>query len=76
MILNFMNRLAAGTLVSIDPDEMSIGNARVQIHKYDSLARCVFLEGLVKCCLVKDGKLRRYVMGNLIEVNITLMDIG
>ncbi|CAG8512982.1 2272_t:CDS:10 [Paraglomus brasilianum] len=67
MILNFMNRLAAGTLVSIDPDEMSIGNARVQIHKYDSLARCVFLEGLVKCCLVKDGKLRRYVMGNLIE---------
>ncbi|CAG8491541.1 9632_t:CDS:10 [Paraglomus occultum] len=57
----------AGTLVSIDPDEMSIGNARVQIHKYDSLARCVFLEGLVKCCLVKDGKLRRYVMGNLIE---------
>ncbi|CAI2174454.1 19165_t:CDS:10 [Funneliformis geosporum] len=66
MVNGFLARLAAGTLVSIDPDEMLIGNARVQINKYDSLARCIFLEGLVKCLLVKDVQLRKYIMENLI----------
>ncbi|CAG8705887.1 2454_t:CDS:2, partial [Gigaspora rosea] len=55
----FLERLAAGTLVSID-DEMSIPNSKVQIHKYDTLARCIFLEGLIKCLLVKDVQLRKY----------------
>ncbi|RIA93880.1 hypothetical protein C1645_873837 [Glomus cerebriforme] len=67
MVDGFLARLAAGTLVSIDPDEMLIGNARVQINKYDSLARCIFLEGLVKCLLVKDVQLCKYIMENLIE---------
>ncbi|CAG8564091.1 484_t:CDS:10 [Funneliformis caledonium] len=66
MVNGFLARLAAGTLISIDPDEMLIGNARVQINKYDSLARCIFLEGLVKCLLVKDVQLRKYIMENLI----------
>ncbi|CAG8443207.1 2888_t:CDS:10 [Ambispora leptoticha] len=67
MVNGFLERLAAGTLVSIDLEEMFIGNAHVQIHKYDSLARCVFLEGLVKCLLVKNMQLRKYVLANLIE---------
>jgi len=70
MVNGFLARLAAGTLVSIDPDEMLIGNARVQINKYDSLARCIFLEGLVKCLLVKDVQLRNYIMNNLIGVSL------
>jgi len=55
MILNFMNRLAAGILVFIDPDEMSIGNARVQIHKYDSLARCVLWKDWLSVVWLKTG---------------------
>ncbi|CAG8478616.1 21100_t:CDS:10 [Rhizophagus irregularis] len=66
MVDGFLSRLAAGTLISIDPDEMTIGNARVQINKYDSLARCIFVEGLVKCLLVKDVQLCKYIMENLI----------
>jgi hypothetical protein len=69
MVDGFLSRLAAGTLISIDPDEMPIGNARVQINKYDSLARCVFVEGLVKCLLVKDVKLCKYIMENFIGVS-------
>ncbi|CAG8568028.1 11125_t:CDS:2 [Gigaspora margarita] len=64
----FLERLAAGTLVSID-DEMSIPNSKVQIHKYDTLARCIFLEGLIKCLLVKDVQLRKYVLENLLEAS-------
>lgn len=70
MVDGFLSRLAAGTLISIDPDEMTIGNARVQINKYDSLARCIFVEGLVKCLLVKDVQLCKYIMENLIGVSL------
>ena len=70
MVDGFLARLAAGTLISIDPDEMPIGNARVQINKYDSLARCIFLEGLVKCLLVKDVQLCKYILENLLEVSL------
>jgi hypothetical protein len=70
MVDGFLARLAAGTLVSIDPDEMLIGNAKVQINKYDNLARCIFLEGLVKCLLVKNDQLCKYILGNLIEVSL------
>ncbi|CAG8460271.1 1797_t:CDS:10 [Diversispora eburnea] len=66
MIKGFLERLAAGTLISLD-EEISIGNTRVQIQKYDSIARCIFMEGLVKCLLVKDFQLRKYVMENLIS---------
>ncbi|CAG8440635.1 13586_t:CDS:10 [Ambispora gerdemannii] len=67
MVNGFLERLAAGTLVSIDINEMFIGDAHVQINKYDILARCIFLEGLVKCLLVKHIQLRKYVLANLIE---------
>lgn len=70
MIDGFLSRLAAGTLISIDPDEMPIGNARVQINKYDSLARCIFVEGLVKSLLVKDVQLCKYIMENFIGVSL------
>ena len=75
MVDGFLERLAAGTLVSIDPDEMLIGNARVQINKYDNLARCVFLEGLVKCLLVRNDRLCKYVLGNLIGVSLFIYSL-
>ncbi len=64
---DFLERLAAGTLISTNPDAMSAGSSP---PKDNSLAGCVFLESLVKCLLVKDVPLRKYIMSNLIGVNM------
>ncbi|CAG8439047.1 1095_t:CDS:10 [Acaulospora morrowiae] len=57
MINGFLERLAAGTLILVD-NEISIGNS--------SKARYIFMEGLIKCILVKNVQLQKYVMANLI----------
>ncbi|CAJ0834999.1 1470_t:CDS:2, partial [Entrophospora sp. SA101] len=74
MINGFLVRLAAGTLVAIDPDEATVGYSHIQIQNYNSLAQCIFLEGLVKCLLVKDVQLRRFVMENLLMKHWILPD--